>query len=539
MISLLQHWVTRQAEEQPDRIALVRSREKMTYQELEQASNRLARLLKDAGCRKGDRVCFLLPKSTSAIVGFLGALKADCIYVPLDASSPASRLAKIIDVCRPSWILAGGSVLPLLDELFLDRGRRERVSVGWLESGQVERENFRARFSRADFQGYSDEPLESTSTSADPAHLIFLSGPTGTPKGVAITHANVIHFTEWAVNYFGIDQTDRVSSHPPLHFDLSTFDLFGAFAAGAELHLVPSELSLWPYQLADFIRGSELTQWFSVPSLLNYLAKHDAVAGDDFPSLRRIIWCGEVFPTSGLIYWMQRLPKVQFTNLYGPTETTVASSYYTVPRTPANAEEEIPLGVACEGEELLILDESLQPAPQGEVGQLYIRGPGLSPGYWDDSEETEAYFLPDLQGGTPGDRIYQTGDLARVGEDGLFYFLGRADAQIKSRGYRIELEEVETALRSIEELEEGAIVAIETEGFERVNICCAYAPRKDFEVTAVTLRKQLSAALPAYMMPSRWMCFDRLPKNGHGKVDRKAIKEQFQQAAMKTKKLVW
>jgi non-ribosomal peptide synthetase component F len=303
--------------------------------------------------------------------------------------------------------------------------------------------------------------------------------------------------------------------------------MFGAFAAGAQLHLVSPALSLLPNKLADFIRASELTQWFSAPSILSYMAKFDVVAFNDFPTLKRVLWCGEVFPTPPLIYWMKRLPKVRFTNLYGPTEATIASSYYTVPKCPEDERAAIPIGTACGGEDLLVLDDELRPAPQGAVGNLYIRGVGLSPGYWRDREKTDAVFLPDPESLDPGDRIYKTGDLAKVGPDGLVYFLGRADTQIKSRGYRIELGEIEAALNAIDVLKECAVVAVNSEGFEGTMICCAYVPQPNAQVTPNTLREKLSKLLPNYMLPLKWMAFDKLPQNANNKIDRPKLKERF------------
>src|SRR5213078_2537104 len=204
------------------------------------------------------------------------------------------------------------------------------------------------RFAWRDLGSWPDEPPASVNSPRDPAHILFTSGSTGIPKGVVITHENVEHFVTWANSYFGTLPGDRVSGHPPLHFDLSTFDVFGTFASGAQLHLVPPEINLLPNALAEFIRVSELTQWFSVPSLLSYLAKFDVVQFNDFPTLRRLLWCGEVFPTAALRYWMARLPHVTFTNLYGPTETTIASSYYTVPTCPEHDGVAIPIGTPCE-----------------------------------------------------------------------------------------------------------------------------------------------------------------------------------------------
>jgi amino acid adenylation domain-containing protein len=528
MQSLLQRWVTEQAERRPDAGALVMNEERVTYGQLEESSNRLARLLKEAGCKKGDRVCFLIPKSPAAYISMLGILKADCVHVPLDTSSPAPRLARIVESCEPRLILGAGPVANLLGELMSDDRFRSSVSIGWMGADAAAGRNFEVRFSREDLESYSGAPLDYQNRREDPAHILFTSGSTGTPKGVVITHSNVIHFIEWANRYFGICSSDRLSAHPPLHFDLSTFDMFGAFAAGAELHLVSPALNLLPHKMADFIRASELTQWFSAPSILSYMAKFDVVSFNDFPTLKRVLWCGEVFPTPPLIYWMTRLPKVSFTNLYGPTEATIASSYYTVPKCLEDERAAIPIGTPCGGEGLMVLDDDLRPVPHGEIGNLYIHGVGLSPGYWKDREKTDAVFLPNPQSSEPEDRIYKTGDLAKIGADELVYFLGRADSQIKSRGYRIELGEIETALNSIDGLKECAVVAVNTNGFEGATICCAYAPQQGAQVASSILREKLSKVLPNYMMPSKWMAFDKLPKNANGKIDRPKLREQFQ-----------
>ncbi len=557
MSGLLQEWVTRQAQQRPEATALVMQGQRLAYGELEAASNRLARLLRDAGCVRGDRVCLLLPKSPAAIVALLGVLKADGIYVPIDPLSPAARAAKILDACENRWVLAAGPVTPLLDELMAEPRFQSALAVGWMEphpstpfsgsergaGGQhtptplsdSERgaggERFRPQFDWEDLQRYSAETPAYANLETDPAHILFTSGSTGTPKGVVITHANVRHFVEWAKAYFGMTSADRISGHPPLQFDMSTFDIFGTFAAGAELHLVPPELNLLPQKLAQFIRAAELTQWFSVPSILNQMAKYDVVRPNDFPALKRLLWAGDVLPTPALIYWMRRLPHVTFTNLYGPTETTISSSYCTVPACPEDEKAAVPIGTACAGEELLVLDEALQPVPRGEPGDLYIRGVGLSPGYWRDAEKTRAAFVPNPHSRSPSadpaDRLYKTGDLARLGSDGLVYFLGRRDSQIKHRGYRIELGEIESALNATKRLQECAVVAIPTDGLEGTHICCAYVPVNG-DVTPETLRRDLGRLVPKYMTPSRWKQLDHLPHNANGKIDRRRLREVFQ-----------
>jgi amino acid adenylation domain-containing protein len=523
---LLQDWVTEQADKRPESSAVVSDTARLTYAGLDALSTQVARLLKEAGCQQGDRVAVLMPKSPMAIVGLLGIYKADGIYVPLDSSSPVNRLKKILDCCESRWLLAARPVMSVLEELFQEERWQQLLRVGWLDVAPPASNGFRAEFTLDDVVGYSAAPLACRNTSQDPAHLLFTSGSTGTPKGVVVTHSNVIHFVEWATRYFGMDSSDRVSAHPPLHFDISFLDIFGTAAVGGELHLVSHELNLLANKLADFIRASELTQWFSVPSILNYMAKFDVVKFNDFPTLKRLLWAGEVLPTPALIYWMKRLPHVRFTNLYGPTETTIASSYYTVPTCPEDPQAAIPIGAGCDGEELFVLDESLQPLPRGETGDLYIAGVGLARGYWRDAERTEATFVRHPR--CPSKRIYKTGDLARIGDDGLVYFLGRRDSQIKSRGYRIELGEIEAALNTVAGIQESVVVAAETGGFEGSVICCAYVPAAGRDITPLALRSKLSLLVPSYMLPARWLAFDEFPKNANGKADRRRLRELFE-----------
>jgi amino acid adenylation domain-containing protein len=529
MSELLQNWVTRQAESRPEARCIVSGEKSLTYGDLEKQSNQLAHILLKAGCGKGDRVCILMPKSPEAVLSMLGALKAGCMHVPVDSESPAVRIARILECCETRWILASGPVAPLLGELLADERLRGRISVGWLDS-QGAPESLRPAFIRRDLNAAPEKALTQVCQATDPAHILFTSGSTGMPKGVVITHSNVIAFVSWALQHFGIDHTDRFSGHTPFHFDLSTFDIFGTFAAGAELHLVPPGVAQLPPKLVDFIRNSRLTQWFSVPSVLNYIAKFNVLRQGDFPDLRRVLWCGEVLPTPALMYWMKHLPHVRFTNLYGPTEATIASSYYDVPSCPEDPQQQIPIGRACGGEELLVLDEDLNPVRPTQIGNLYIGGVGLSPGYWRDQEKTAAAFIPDPRGeGKPSGlgRLYRTGDLAWQDESGCIYFVGRGDSQIKSRGYRIELGEIETAINSCEALEECAIVAVQSESFGGWMICCAYVPRNGYCVTQALLRNHLEKLVPAYMLPVRWLEYRVLPKNANGKIDRPHLKNVF------------
>ena len=524
MNRLLHESVSRPAETRPDATAIVFGESSITYGQLEQRGNQLARALLDAGCRVGDRVCFMIPKSIDAIVAIIGILKAGGVYTPVDVNSPPGRAALIIDACEPAVVLTTASDVGRLQGVLAEA--RLTTKLGLLDSDDIPGWASAGSFGKSAVDHQESRPVQVETSAASNAYILFTSGSTGVPKGVPISHANVSAFVEWANGYFEVDSTDRLSGHTALHFDLSVYDLFGALFAGAELHLVTPDAILLPNKTAEFIRQSRLTQWFTVPSILNYMHKFRVIKQGDFPDLKRVIWCGEVLPTPTLVGWMTNLPHASFTNLYGPTEATVASSYYRVPSIPGSMTEAIPIGQACDGESLHILDDELKPVAKGETGNLYIGGVGLSSGYWRDDAKTRASFIEAEESGGLG-RIYRTGDLAYLGTDDLVYFVGRSDTQIKSRGYRIELGEIETALGTIDSLVEAAVVAITSDNFDGKLICCAFVVRAGAEMDAVGIKEKLRSLVPDYMVPARWAHYNALPKNSSGKIDRVELQKQF------------
>jgi len=532
--STLHGRVSLASERWPEQTAVAMDGERLSYAELEAAGNRLARLLIERGVQRGDRVCLLQPKSPQAIVSMLATLKAGGVYVPVDVASPAVRVQRILDVAEPRVVLAGQAAGKLAGELrieaewgVVDGAKNGEPADGTADEGHRQRERKGAGFGAAEAAAKDDGALPTETAPHDAAHILFTSGSTGVPKGVVITHAMVTAFLDWALPYFGHRSGDRISGHPPLHFDLSTFDIYGTLSSGGELHLVGPRVLL-PAQLARFIRENELTQWFSVPSTFAYMVKGNAIEDGDFPTLERVIWCGEVLPPAVLAHWMGRVRRPSYTNLYGPTEATIASTYHTVTEPPRDTSVPIPIGTPCGGEDVLVLDEHLQPVSAGETGELCIAGAGLSPGYWRDEERTRAAFL--TQPGT-GERVYRTGDLGRRDERGTLHYAGRVDSQIKSRGYRIELGEIETALSALEGVGECAVVAVPSEGFEGTLICCAWSAKPDAELDPPKLRKKLREALPSYMLPARWLQMPELPRNVAGKIDRRGLKERFAESA--------
>ena len=522
--ALLHRRATEQAERRGDARAVILGEEQLTYEALEAASDRLARQLNELGVTESDRVALIGPKHPTTVAAMLACLKLGALYVPVDAATPPARIALILRAAEPRAIVSTASSVQLLDAL-AESGALGSSPIVSLDV-EIAGEWVRSSASRVDWMSLDPTPFGIDVDDDHGAHILFTSGSTGVPKGVVITHANVIGFVDWAVSHFGFVADDRLSGHTPFHFDLSTLDIHGTFAAGAELHLVPANEALVPQRLARFIRNSELTQWFSVPSVLSYLAKFDAVADRDFPALRRVMWCGEVLPVPTLIHWIRKLPDVQFTNLYGPTEATIASSYHTMTRCPESDAEQTPIGVACAGEELVVLTTEGAVAAPGETGELYIGGIGLSPGYWRDPVKTAEMFVADPRPGADGGRLYRTGDLAWCNELGVVHFVGRVDTQIKTRGYRVELGEIEVALDSVAVLRESAVVALPSDGFEGTVICCAFVPADD-SIGPPEIRVALERVVPSYMIPSKWLAYDELPRNSNGKVDRPHLREIF------------
>jgi amino acid adenylation domain-containing protein len=526
---MIYDWSREKVKKYGTRIAITLGDEHINYLNLELESNQLAGQLIQAGLKPGNRVGLFMEKTPKTIIAMLGISKAGGVYVPLDFKSPPERVAKIIKSSDPAYLFVDSHSIHQFQDLFhIDPVLSHIPWIWWSKEPMIYADDKPPVFCYDDIKLQRNTPHGVVRDENTAAQILFTSGSTGEPKGVVITHKNIQTFVNWAVSFFKMRAGERISCHSPLHFDLSTFDIFGAFASGSRLFLVPPEISVNPKKLTNFILDNNLHQWFSVPSALNYLARFKAIPDGGFPSLKRLIWCGEVFPLPALQYWMKNLPDIQFTNLYGPTEATIASSYFTVPEIPED-NSEIPIGTACDGEKLLVLNDDLSTVNQGEVGDLYISGVGLSPGYWNDKAKTDAAFIQPTDENGNEERIYKTGDLASVGEDGFVYFHGRSDYQIKSRGYRIELGEIEAALGQNEILREYAVVPVKKNGFEGTAIGCAFVGSgvKNGDI-APDLKKKLLDKIPNYMIPHFWQEYEQLPRNGNGKIDRKKLADEFE-----------
>jgi len=523
MAYLLSQLLTDSAARDADQVAVEHKDQRLTYGELERASNQLARALQALGVRRGDRVGIYLAKSTASLVSIYGILKAGAVYVPIDPGAPLPRVAYIVGNCGIRLLISTGDRLGRLRQAFPEAGGLETLL---LADWDRRREAAAPPGTRLVAWGptlaaESDAAVPLAGIDTDLAYILYTSGSTGEPKGVMLSHRNALTFVDWARGRFAITAADRLSSHAPLHFDLSIFDLFVAARAGATVVLVPPETALFPRPMAQFIVDERITVWYSVPSALILLLTHLDLRQLPLDHLRLVLFAGEVFPVKYLRQLREAVPHAALFNLYGPTETNVCT-YYEVRDVPPDRTEPFPIGRACENTEVFALNEAGRLCGVGEVGELYVRGSTVMQGYWGRPEETARVLVQNPLQPHFTDLAYRTGDLVKLDETGNYLFLGRRDNQVKSRGYRIELGEIETILYNHPGVREAAVVAIPDEVIGN-RIQAFVALHEPGSVTVSELERYCLDALPRYMVPEQIQLRDALPKTSTGKIDRRAL----------------
>ena len=515
---LLHHLVRESATRAPEAPAVRHGGDQLSYADLDAQSCAVAHALAELGVRRGDRVALYAPKSLGAVTALYGILKAGATYVPIDAASPAPRLAAIVDQCRPRCIVTTAD-------------RRDRVDAQLLARAGVA-----AILSVDDAGPFADLPVArlaladalATFPASDPAvpavdhdlaYVLFTSGSTGTPKGVMLSHLNALTFVRWAVDTFDIASSDRLSNHAPFTFDLSVLDLYAAAQAGACVTLIPEASAMFPTRLAELVERERLTVWYSVPSVLTLLLTRGALAERRLDSLRWVLFAGEVFPTKYLRRLMQALPDARFANLYGPTETNVIT-WYEVPPLPEDRTEPIPIGQACRNTDCIVLASTGEVvARPGEEGLLYARGSTVMQGYYGRPEESAQAFVPNPLAAGRDERLYCTGDWVTLDGDGNFLYLGRRDHMVKTGGYRVELGEIETALYAHPVVREAAAIPVPDDVLGNRIVAVVVADG----LTEAELRQHCAARLPRYMVPERIEFRDALPRTATDKVDRSAL----------------
>lgn len=483
----LHELVLAQAEKTPDALAVTDGSLYLTYRNLAAESGRIAAVLVKAGVRPGHRVGVCVRRSARMIPALLGAMEAGAAYVPLDPEYPADRLAFI---ARDAG----------LDILLSDH------VPAFAADGAV---------NILDINDLPDAPpVGPVAVSPDHlAYVIYTSGSTGRPKGVAVEHRNVVAFVHWAMERFTTEQVACMLVPTSISFDLSIFELFAPIVMGGALAVADNFLAL-----PELAKKVDITFINTVPSLLQELLQQHRLPG----SVKAATFCGEPLPASLVRKLREDYPHLHIHNLYGPSEDTVFSTEVALHGDGYDGGV-VPIGVPLPNTSVYILDRAGRLRPRGLSGELYIAGTGVTRGYFGRPAQTAERFLPDPFSGSASSRLYRTGDRVRKRADGMLEFLGRFDHQVKVRGLRIEVGEIEHHLERHPDVEKAVITVTGNPGSADRQLAAFIEPREAATPDESTLKRDLARVLPAHMVPTLWYFVPRLPQQPNGKVDRGAL----------------
>jgi amino acid adenylation domain-containing protein len=510
-LACLDEGFERQAALRPDSVAVACEGELLTYRELNQRANQLARLLRALGVGAETRVALLMERSVEMVVALMATLKAGGAYVPLDPQYPQERLSLMLSDSGADVLLTQTALRGLLPE-----GAAQVVEV----DGEWER-----------VSGWSMENLERVTEAGNLAYIIYTSGSTGRPKGVMVTHGNVARLLSATRRWFEFCERDVWTLFHSYAFDFSVWEIWGALLHGGRLEVAPFWLSRNPESFYELLEANGVTVLNQTPSAFRQLtriaearaAKEKNAGAEKRLSLRYVIFGGEALDVQSLEGWMRWHgdQRPQLINMYGITETTVHVTYRKIVAADVAGGVGSVIGERIDDLQIYLLDEWMEPTPRGVAGEIYVGGDGLARGYLNRPDLTAQRFIPHPFG-EEGARLYKAGDLARYLADAGLEYTGRADNQVKIRGFRIELGEIEATLMEHACVRE-AIVSVR-EDFPGEKRLVAYVVRRDGgEVNGAELRGYLIGRLPEYMAPSAWVMMDELPLTPNGKIDRRAL----------------
>lgn len=486
-----------QAERRPDAVAVHHGEVSLTYRDLNHRAEALAGVLRARGVRPESVVGVCLPRSVSFVVSVLACLKAGGAYLPLDPANPPERSAFLLGDAGAAVVLTESAYLPALPA--------DDPRVVCLDGDSAPEQSAAAQ---ADGQ-------PGTETGAgNLAYVMYTSGSTGQPKGTLIPHQAIARLV-CDPGYVQITPDDRVAFASNVAFDAATFEIWGPLLNGASLVVADQETLLAPRALADWARAEGITTLFLTTALFNTVA---AEAPDAFGSLRHLLFGGETVDPDAVRTVLQTGPPQRLLHVYGPTETTTFAAWHEVKAVPHGATT-VPIGLPIANTDLHVLDGHLRPATAGAPGELFIGGPGLARGYLGRAALTAERFVPHPFSREPSARLYRTGDLVRRRSDGVIEFLGRADRQVKLRGFRIEPGEIEAALRQHPGVRNAAVLVREVAGRPEL---VAYLV-SDSPPDAAGIRAELGRRLPAYLIPTAYVPVAALPLTPNGKLDRAAL----------------
>ena len=505
----------------PERPALAVGNENISYQSLRQEVARIGATIQSVGDHQSGVVALLAHRSKTAYACVLGILAAGKGYAPLNPKFPLDRTLRMLTLSGCSILIAGAESFANLPNLLAKVSGPLvvilpdcDVAPAW--SKELPKHRFLPAGQMSSGRNLSFNP---ELASAAIAYLLFTSGSTGQPKGVAIHHSNVQPYVKYVSDRYSVNEEDRFSQEFDLTFDLSVHDMFVCWERGACLFSVPEKSVMMP---AKFIRDHQLTMWFSVPSVVGVLEKMRLLNPGSFPSLRHSLFCGEPLPAKYAALWQKAAVNSTVENLYGPTEATIAITH--LHWDPGRHEKEylngvVPIGWPFAGQMCRIVDDEKRTVATGKSGELCLAGSQVTNGYWNDPDKTRERFvqLPGCNGTT----WYRTGDRVKQDAEGCIHYLGRIDQQVKVRGYRIELQEIEAVLRGVCGTEQVVAVGWPVRNGLAEGII-AFVSRNEALDENVVLA-ECRESLPEYMIPRRIYLRSEFPLNANGKTDRQVL----------------
>ena len=461
----------------PNKIIFVDENKSITNNELYDQAMHIASYLSKYDNKP---IIIEMPKSVDTIVCMVGVLLSGNFYTVLDINMPEERKNIIIDLLKPVCKIT-----------IKDNKKDDYVYF-------------------EDIIGTKTEKLKENYNMSNPMYVLFTSGSTGVPKGVVVNHNSVMHYLNWFTNEFHIDETTIFGNQTPLYFSMSISDVLGTIYAGATLYFIPHSYFSFPLYLMKYLESNKINTIYWVPSALNMISTFDAFKAFDLPELKKILFAGEVMPPKVINYFVKNHPAF-YANLFGPTESTDICTYYEVKEETDN----VPIGKACNGLTAIILKDG----KESKTGELYIKGPFLASGYYNNPKKTNEVFIQNPLNKAFPEVIYKTGDIVTVRDDGNLLYVGRADFQIKHMGYRIELGEIENKVYEIDEINTCVVV------YKNDKIILYYIGNID----EASLLSKLKDKVPEYMLPNKIHKEIKMNYNMNGKIDRtfyKNLKEE-------------